>query len=126
MNKEFSINGQTYYVNKVLVWIFGSIILVLGIWSITISQGKAYAYAECIDSSSPCFNQFYNSSYCRDGTLDSNSDSCMVKIISPGDHVGEQPPFIVTYFIELVIVSIILFLGVNHFIYNKGFKFMED
>lgn len=126
--KELDINGQKYKFDKLLIWSCLVIILIVGLYSVFISQGKLYAYSECpsnivdgVEKGSKCFNVYYNSNLCNDGTI--TGDLCSIEVLNPGENVGDKAPFIVRNFFLISIIVLIVFLLINHFLYNKDFNF---
>lgn len=122
--KQFELDGFTYKVNRILI-LTAFIIITIMLTTILIQDGfsgENRYYSECPTTvKDKCFNSFYNSNLCLDGSIDSNNPLCRIKEMSPGESIGDKPTFLIIYFKTISIIIIILTLLINNLIYNKGF-----
>jgi hypothetical protein len=129
--KDFIINGQTYRFDKILYWIFIIIILGFSLYAVFISQGKLYAYSECpsnivngIELGGKCINTFFNSNLCTDNII--SGDICTTEFLNAGMSIGEKPSIFIANFYWIILSIIIIWLILNHFLFNKTFRFGGD
>lgn len=127
--KNFEMKGQTYRLWKPFVWVFVLCCVGLGIYALSLNNfsGNNYFYSSCpmnrYNSSieSKCFNQFYNSNFCGSG-IDSSDRLCTQEFIYAGDSIGTPPPFVVEYFLYMVLGFAFIMLLSNHLLFNKNFR----
>lgn len=122
----FQIKDYTYRVDKYIVLVTFLILLSIVGYILYFDNfsGELKYYSECPESSfnvGGCFNAFYNSNLCKDGSLDSFSPICTTEHMLPGQAIGIKPPFLITYFNEIGFGIVLLMIIINNFLYNKDF-----
>ena len=119
--KYFDLGNFRYASSKFIMLLAFLIVLVLGFVSLNYSafSGKTYYYSSC--DSVKCFNAFYKSNLCLDGTIPSDDPLCSTEFMFKGQSLGEQAPFLVRNFVWFGVGIVLLALLLNTLIFNKGF-----
>lgn len=103
-------------------------ILILGTFSyalwVTGGSDRAYPYLTC-SGKVDCRNPLFNSSDCG-LRIPSDSPVCTQEFVLAGGSLGTKPPFIYEFFWTFIVVEIFLVLGLNHLLFNKGFKLDDN
>ena len=130
MIKEFKLDDTFTYKAHRLLFI-GVIILMACFLYYVLSYdsftGQQHYYSECPMSTANntygkgCFNSFYGSNLCADGTIASDNLLCTIKYMEPGMSIGIKPPWFITYFETITYSLIVLTLIINTLIFNPGF-----
>lgn len=127
--KEFELNHQTYKLSKPLFWIFALITFSLAFYVFYQDSfsGNVHGYSSCPNSSvGGCFNMFYNSSVCNDGTIPKEDKLCTVEHMFAGEELGVKPDWFTSNFYMIIFFSGLILLIINHFLYNKDFSFKVE
>lgn len=127
--KTFELEGYTYRSNKIITAVAFVLILIIGFVALNYSKfsGVTYYYSSCpVENQmkamgNKCFNEFYNSNLCRDGTISSDNVLCTTKYIEAGQSLGTKAPYLVRNFTYISGGIVLLTLLLNTLIYNKGF-----
>lgn len=122
--KEFQIKDYTYRVNRYFIFIALILIAIMLGYILYLDKfsGETKYYSSCPTSEKDgCFNAFYNSNLCLDGTISATNPLCTTKHMFPGQSIGTPPPFIVKNFSTISIIILLLTIIINHFLYNKNF-----
>jgi hypothetical protein len=118
-------DGFEYKFNRILILSASIILLSLLIFVLVKDnfKGNTHYYSYCpITETRGCFNAFYKSNMCLyGGELPSDSLFCTVEHLSPGQHIGEKPPWYITYFNSIGFSLLFITLLINNFMYNKEF-----
>lgn len=125
MFPEYKINKWIFRVALLLIFVIGFFILKSE--NFDFSQK---VYVSCpVDSRGDCENPFYYEKYVEAGLdleLCPDSELCRIKEFAPGSSYGTPPNNKVEYFEWSIFVIFLIALLLNHFLYNKGFKFKTD
>lgn len=128
--KTIKLKGFDYRVNRLLILV--AFIVIASLLLIILVQdnfsGENKYYSECPSNTKDrCFNAFYNSNLCSDGSIDPLNPLCTVKEMFPGETLGDKPSFLVTYFPTISSIILLITLLINNFVYNKGFfKYLKE
>lgn len=80
-------------------------------------QNHKYAYCP-VSNKEPCINPFYN--------IDCSENYCRDKTILPDSYVGEKPKELVIPFLAFSFGLLLLFLSINHLVYNIGNNIFKE
>ena len=117
------LNSKTYRIHKFLLYFVCVLLLsisIVGLYENDWKLSNSY-YSTCNDREG-CINPYFGSPDC----LDVNSpyyatDICNLKNMYFGQSIGVKPSFINKFTYELTFGIILLWLVVNHLLFNKGF-----
>jgi hypothetical protein len=124
--KEYSLNDRKYIVN---VWIFRGVILLSILFLLFIFyqdswSGSYHGSSVCPNTSATredngCFNSFFNSTQCNTNVVNSSSALCTVKLMYPGEVLGEVEPWYMVN-VWLIILGLTVFgLLFNTLLFNR-------
>jgi hypothetical protein len=127
LNKNSSgyiFNKKVFTITLIILFLFTGIVYVL-------NPNDAFnqnLYLEC-NYANGCLNPFYKDNYLNEEDYKLNcpdKNLCEIKFFLPGTSWGVPPNFWFKYSQWFMVGFILLGLLVNHFFFNRGFKFEMD
>lgn len=126
---DYVVNRNIFHVGLFLIVLLGFFVIVQGY------KNNSFTYLTCKtpsnDYASKCENQFYHNNICYNNDIRYvqiksfllKYDLCNKEYLFNGESYGNKPSFFANNFGLLVFLILLICLLVNHFVYNKKFKF---
>lgn len=112
---------KNYLMNKGFFFLLSFLILVTFAYALMVTNGddSLNIFLSCPGDLN-CKNPLFNSSDCG-VKIPANSSYCTMPVILAGSSLGSPPPFIYTYFWFIIVLEAFFVLGLNHWLFNRGF-----